>query len=59
MRIKRIAFFLLLLSLMFLVSCGLTTCKASGCDANSYKSGYCEYHYALHVGADILGNLFK
>ena len=47
-----------LLFILTLSGCGLTTCKASGCDANSYKSGYCEYHYALHVGADILGNLF-
>lgn len=50
---------LCLLFVLALSACSLTTCKASGCDANSYKGGYCEYHYALHVGADILGNLFK
>ena len=50
---------LCLLFILVLSACGLTTCKASGCDSKSYKNGYCEYHYALHVGADFLGSLFQ
>ena len=59
MKAKQFVVFLLAGSLLFLSSCGFAACKASGCDSGNYKNGYCEYHYALHVGADILGNLFK
>ena len=33
---------------LLLASCG-RTCKVSGCDASTYKSGYCEVHYALNA----------
>ena len=33
------------------------TCKESGCNADAYKNGYCEIHYALHQAEGFLGSL--
>lgn len=43
-----------LLLVLALSACG-NTCKASGCDLSRYKSGYCEYHYALHALDSLFG----
>ena len=55
---KKMICILLCASMLALASCGLMTCKEPGCNSTRYKDGYCEVHYALNIGAGILGNLF-
>ena len=43
--------------LLSLAACS-STCKEKGCDAEVYKNGYCEIHYALHQLEGALGDLF-
>ena len=58
---KKIAAVVLLATMAFSLSaCSFSnTCKASGCDEEVYKNGYCEYHYILDVGGDLLESLFE
>ena len=37
-----------------LTACGPSHCKE--CDNEVYKDGYCEYHYALNVAKDVVGD---
>ena len=37
-----------------LTACGPSHCKE--CDNEVYKDGYCEYHYALNVAQDVVGD---
>lgn len=37
----------------------LQTCKASGCDEEIYRDGYCRYHYYLKNGEDTLKDIMN
>ena len=39
-----------------LTACGSSHCKEEGCENEVYEDGYCEYHYALNVAKDAVGD---
>lgn len=43
-----------LAALASLTACGSSHCKE--CDKEVYKDGYCEYHYAINVAQDVVGD---
>lgn len=50
-------FVLVLAGLMMaltLASCGSKTCKADGCDLETYKKGYCAMHYGMEYPEEAL-----
>ena len=48
--------FAVILALCSLTACGSSHCKEEGGENEVYEDGYCEYHYALDVAKDAVGD---
>lgn len=46
----------LMLSLAAVASLAACSSHCKECDNEVYKDGYCEYHYALNVAQDVVGD---
>ncbi len=57
MKKKIVSALLLVVLALQLVACGSKDCKYDGCDAETYKKGYCEMHYVIKYPNEALGDL--
>ncbi len=59
MKKKLLSVFAVFVMTLQLIACNSDTCRASDCDDEIYKDGYCRYHYYLNAGTDILKDIIN